>query len=145
MYEKIKLLLEKHRSILLYILFGGVTTVVNYAVYFPLEWWTSLPATVTNIIAWFISVVVSFLTNKPFVFGSHDWSWRVVWPEASKFIGCRIGSGLLETLMLLVTVDILKWNSLWMKLIACILVIIINYIGSKALFRHKKSNPGAGA
>ena len=89
-------------------------------------------------IAWVAAVAFAFLTNKPFVFKSHDWSAKVVWPELTKFVGCRIGSGILETLFLLVTVDILRWNGNWMKLITSVLVVILNYFGSKFLVFAKK-------
>ena len=78
------------------------------------------------------------LTNKPFVFKSHDWSAKTVLPELARFLGCRIGSGVAETLLLLLTVDILGWNGNVWKLITSVLVVLLNYAGSK-LFVFKKS------
>ena len=101
------------------------------------NWW-GISSSVSNMIAWVAAVAFAFLTNKPFVFKSHDWSAKVVWPELTKFVGCRIGTGVLETLFLLVTVDILHWNGNWMKLIISILVVILNYFGSKILVFTKK-------
>ena len=89
-------------------------------------------------IAWVFAVTFAFLTNKPFVFKSHDWSGKTLWPELTKFVGCRVGSGVLETLIIWVTVDILYWNGLLMKLITSIFVIVINYFGSKFLIFTKK-------
>jgi len=54
-------------------------------------------------------------------------------PELIKFIGTRIGSGGLETLILFLTVDLLGWNGNVWKLITSVLVVILNYIGSKLL------------
>ena len=79
----------------------------------------------------------AFLTNKPFVFKSHDWSAKVLFPELGKFLSCRIASGVLETVFLLVTVDWLAWNGNWMKVITSVLVVILNYVGSK-LFVFRK-------
>jgi len=84
------------------------------------------------------AVAFAFLTNKPFVFKSHDWSAKVVLPELTKFVGCRVGSGVLETLILFVTVDCLCWNGNWIKLATSILVIVLNYFGSKLLVFQKK-------
>ena len=129
--------LEKYKDILLYLIFGILTTFVNYLVYLPcynlLEW----SAGASNVLAWVVAVTFAFLTNKPFVFKSHDWTWKTVWPELSKFVGCRIGSGVLETAILLLCVDILGWNGNVWKLITAVLVIILNYIGSK-FFVFKK-------
>ena len=78
------------------------------------------------------------MTNKPFVFRSHDWSAKTVVPELTKFIGTRLGSGGLETLVLLVFVDILRGNGNVWKLLTSVLVVVLNYIGSKLLVFRKK-------
>lgn len=138
--KRILELIKKYYNVLAYLFFGGLTTVVNYVIYLPCYNLLELSATVSNIIAWFFAVAFAFLTNKPFVFKSHDWSWKTVFPELTKFVGCRLGSGLLETVIIFVTVDCLSWNGNWMKLITSILVVIANYFGSKLLvFRKKKS------
>ena len=126
-----KKLFVKYKDILTYLLFGVLTTVVNYLVYLPcynlLEWSAGL----SNVLAWVIAVAFAFVTNKPFVFKSHDWSWKTVGPELTKFVGCRVGSGVLETLILLLCVDWLQWNGNVWKLITAVLVIVLNYLGSK--------------
>ena len=135
----IKKLILKYKDILLYLIFGGLTTLVSYGVYLPLYNAAGLSATVSNLISWAAAVTFAFLTNKPFVFGSHDWSARTVIPELVSFVSCRIGSGLLETVILFVTVDLLNWNGNIWKLITSVLVVIVNYIASKLLvFRKKK-------
>ena len=136
--KKLRALFERYYDIISYLFFGGLTTVVNYLVYLPCYNWWGISSSVSNMIAWVAAVAFAFLTNKPFVFKSHDWSAKVVWPELTKFVGCRIGTGVLETLFLLVTVDILHWNGNWMKLIISILVVILNYFGSKILVFTKK-------
>ena len=82
----------------------------------------------------------AYLTNKPFVFESHDWSSKTVVPEFLKFVGTRVASLAAENLILLVTVDLLGWNRIGWRLIASVLVVIMNYVGSKLLvFRKKKA------
>lgn len=136
--EKLKALLRQYREAILYLVFGVLTTAVNYLIYLPCLNWFHMPASVSNAVAWVVAVVFAFLTNKPFVFQSHDWSAKAVWPELVKFAGCRVGSGLLETAILFVTVDCLSWNGNWMKVITSVLVVILNYIGSKLLVFRKK-------
>ncbi len=138
MGEKLRALIAKYYDILSYLFFGGLTTLVNFLVYAPLYSWTG-SATLSNVIAWGVAVAFAYLTNKPFVFKSHDWSAKTVLPELGKFVGCRIGSGLTETGILALTVDILHWNSLVMKIIVSVLVVILNYIGSKLLVFRKNS------
>ena len=127
----------KYKDILLYLIFGVLTTVVNYLVYLPCYNLLGWSAGVSNVLAWVIAVAFAFLTNKPFVFKSRDWKWKTVGPELSKFVGCRIGSGVLETVILLLCVDILGWNGNVWKLVTAVLVIVLNYIGSKFLVFRK--------
>lgn len=138
MFQTIKNLLKTHRDIILYLIFGVLTTLVNYLIYFPMFNLLYISALISNIVAWLISVIVAFLTNKPFVFKSYNWSISVVVPEFVKFISCRIFSGVLETAVLWLTVDIMQWNGNVWKLLTMAFVIIINYIGSKwIVFRGK--------
>jgi putative flippase GtrA len=137
MLQKIKNLVQKHWDILSYLFFGGLTTVVNYLVYLPCYNLFSLSAAVSNAIAWVVAVAFAYLTNKPFVFRSHDWSMKTVVPELTKFVTCRIGSGLLETGILFLCVDLLAWNGNVWKLITSVLVVILNYIASKLLVFKK--------
>lgn len=133
MLGKIKALILRHYDVLAYLFFGVLTTVVNYIVYLPCYNLLGISAAVSNVIAWIVAVAFAFLTNKPFVFKSYDWSAKVLWPELTKFVGCRIGSGVLETAIIFITVDTLGWNGNWMKLFTSVLVVILNYFGSKLL------------
>lgn len=131
-------LCNKYRDEILYLVFGVLTTIVNYVVYIPCYNLLHLTGAVSNGIAWVAAVAFAFLTNKPFVFKSHDWSANVLFPELGKFLGCRIGSGLLETAIIFLTVDCLTWNGNWMKLFTNVMVVFLNYFGSKLLVFRKK-------
>ena len=138
MKEKIRKLFLRYYDLIMYLIFGVMTTAVNYLVYLPCFNMLGLSASVSNMISWVVSVAFAFLTNKPFVFRSHDWSAKVVWPELVKFVGCRVGSGVMETVILFVTVDTLRWNGNIWKLVTSVLVVVVNYVGSKLLvFRNK--------
>ena len=138
MGKKLTALFRRHYDVLSYLFFGGLTTLVNYLVYLPCYNYLRFSASVSNVIAWAAAVAFAFLTNKPFVFKSHDWSAKVVLPELVKFVGCRVGSGLLETAIIFLTVDMLSWNGIVWKIITSILVVLLNYVASKLLvFRQK--------
>jgi len=137
MLNKIVLLVRKYWDVISYLFFGVMTTVVNYIVYLPVYNYLGLSAAVSNAIAWVVAVAFAYLTNKPFVFKSQDWSAKTVIPELSKFVSCRIASGLAETLILLVTVDLLGWNGNIWKLVTSILVVVLNYFASKFLVFKK--------
>lgn len=133
MGKKVMAFIKKHYDVLSYLFFGGLTTVINYLVYLPCYNLLGISAAISNVIAWVAAVAFAFLTNKPFVFKSYDWSAKTILPELTKFVSCRIGSGLLETAIIFITVDCLSWNGNVWKLITSILVVILNYFGSKLL------------
>ena len=138
MVEKLRSLIKKYWDVLSYLFFGVLTTVVNYLIYLPVYNFCGLSAALSNMIAWVGAVIFAFLTNKPFVFQSHDWSAKTVVPELTKFVSCRIASGVLETVILFLAVDCMNWNGNIWKLVTQVLVIIINYVGSKLLVFRKK-------
>ena len=137
MMQKIRSLLEKYWDVVTYLFFGVLTTVVNYLIYLPVYTLLGLTAAVSNAIAWVVAVAFAYLTNKPFVFRSHDWSAKTVVPELTKFVGCRLASGVMETVILFVTVDLLGWNGNLWKLVTSVLVVILNYLASKLLVFKK--------
>lgn len=136
--KKLFALLKKHEEVISYLFFGGLTTLVNYIVYLPCYNLLHLSGAVSNAVAWVAAVAFAYLTNKPFVFKSHDWSAKTVIPELTKFVSCRIGSGLLETAIIFVLVDWLGLNGNIIKLATSVLVVILNYVASKLLVFRKK-------
>lgn len=137
MLERVKAYI-KQNHILLYLVLGVLTTAVNFAVYFPLYNICNLSAGISNAIAWAAAVIVAFITNKPLVYKSTNWSAKVAVPEFIKFVGCRLTSGLIETVFVFVTVDLLSLDGNLLKLLISIYVVIFNYFAGKFLvFRHE--------
>ena len=138
MTKRIKTIIRKYYHIVSYLVFGVLTTAVNYIVYLPCYNLLKFPAVISNMIAWVVAVAFAYSTNKPFVFKSFDWSIKTVIPELMKFIGTRVASGALESVIILISVDVLGWNGNVWKLVTSVLVVVMNYIGSKLLvFRNK--------
>lgn len=138
MIQKMRELVTKYWDIVSYLFFGVCTTIVNYLIYIPCYNFLDMSATVSNMIAWVVAVAFAYLTNKPFVFKSNDWSAKTVVPELTKFVGCRIGSGAAETLILFLAVDLMGWNGNIWKLVTQVMVVVLNYIGSKLLVFRKQ-------
>lgn len=137
MIQKIRILLEKYRELISYLFFGVLTTAVNFIVYLPVYNILGLSASVSNMIAWVVAVVFAYFVNKIYVFRSLDWSRKTVIPELTKFVAARVLSGVLETGILLVTVDILGWNGNIWKFVTQVLVVISNYVFSKLIVFRK--------
>ena len=139
MFDKMKALIKKHWEIISYLVFGGLTTLVDTLVGLPFHYWLHWSGTASNTVAWIVAVLFAFLTNKPFVFKSNDWRPKTLFPELGKFVAARVISFLFSVAFMAVTVDRLHWDYLLMKVVVGVLVIIMNYIGSKLLvFRQKR-------
>lgn len=136
--DKIIQLVKKYWNIISYLFFGVVTTVVNMVVYYLCYQLWGISSDLSTVIAWVLAVLTAFLTNKPFVFGSHDWSPKVLLPEAGSFFGCRLGSGVVELVLMHITVEMLGLPGMLMKLLVNVIVVILNYVASKLLVFRKK-------
>ena len=129
----------KYKGLILYVAFGLLTTAINYVVYFPLFYIAGFSAVVSNIFSWIASVLFAFLTNKSLVFSSRNWSFLLVLHELTVFLGCRLLTGVIETVVLFVCVDFLGLNGAFWKLGLSFVIVVLNYFCSKLLvFRQNK-------
>lgn len=133
---KIKLY-GRYKEFVLYILFGVLTTAVNYSCYFLFLKVFSLYYIFSNLISWIITVIFAFVVNKAFVFFSKAIDIKTVSRELIMFVAARIVSLLVETAGLYVMVDMFLIDDMTAKLITFIIVILLNYFISKLLiFKH---------
>lgn len=138
MIMKINDLLKKYKEFLLYMVFGLVTTVVSIVSFAFFEY-LKIDALVANVLSWILAVLVAFITNTLWVFES-DLKTDVL-KKAFKFYAARIFSLLVEELLLLVFITLLHFDSLLIKCIAQIVVIVLNYVISKLyVFSTNKEN-----
>lgn len=94
-----------------------------------------------NTIAWVVGVLFAFFTNKLFVFESKNWKPSVAAKEFAGFVGARVLSFVVESVMMFLMVSVLSWNEIVAKIIVGIVVIIINYVFSKLfIFKNKKAD-----
>lgn len=138
MTEKIKALYAKYKEIVLYVFFGGLTTLVNFVVYLGLKNLLGVPMVASNITAWAVSVLFAYITNKLFVFESRDMTPRAITRELISFVAARIFSGVVDTGMLVVLVDFFHMNDVIVKIMAQVVVIVLNYVFSKIWIFKKK-------
>ncbi len=132
-------LLKKQKEAILYLVFGGLTTLVNIAAYFVCDEWARLGTVPSTIIAWLLSVAFAFVTNKIFVFESKGAAPKALLWETASFFGCRLFSGVLDLFLMWLTVDVFLWNNLLMKIVSNLIVIILNYVFSKFFIFRKNS------
>lgn len=138
--EKIKELLKKYKFIILYGIFGVLTTIINIVTYALCYDMFNISNVVSNIIAWILSVLFAFITNKIWVFESKCFDFKIFIKELWNFIVCRLATGALDLSIMYVGVDLLKGPALILKIASNIIVIILNYVMSKLFVFKKGSN-----
>lgn len=136
--EKLRLLWLKYKQPLLYLIFGGLTTLVNLLCYWLCTRLFSFNYGLANVVAWIVAVLFAFVTNKFFVFESKSKKTETLLWELGTFFGGRLLTLGAETLLLWVGIDLLHWNDMLVKLISNIVVILLNFVISKLLVFRKK-------
>jgi len=136
MIQKLKALLYKYREIILYLIFGGLTTVVSFVVYYAILW-AGMHYLAAQVISWAAAVAFAFVVNKLFVFEDRDNSPRALLRQIGQFVSVRIASGVLETVLLWLLVDVILISENIAKIPVAVLTVVINYIASKLLIFRK--------
>lgn len=140
--KMMKKVLYKYKKLILYILFGGMTTILNWIVY-AIGVKLQLGITISNILAWSIAVFFAFITNKLFVFESKILKLRVIFNEFIKFVGARILTGAIEIggLPLLyylgMNQQLFGIDGFIAKIMISIIVMVLNYVFSQVLVFKK--------
>lgn len=134
--------MNKFKEIVKYVFWGGITTIVNWVVYALLTMCFQIMPVISNIVAWIISVIVAYFSNKIYVFKNNNEKSGI---QFFAFLSSRLFTGIIETAGLPILIKALSLDpflgikSFGEKLIISILVVIINYILSKyIIFREKK-------
>lgn len=152
--NKLKEIYVRHREIIVYFIFGVLTTAVNLLTFYVLEimFGTEKSYLYNNLIAWVVGVLFAYITNKLIVFESKSWAPSVVLKESAEFVGARLFSLGVEEAGLWFFVELLSFGTLSMKIlgfnltggfiakvILAVIVVILNYLFSKfIIFKNKK-------
>lgn len=149
---------------LIYVVFGVLTTLVNFVISFIcnkifgygiIKEFTLFSKTikfswvyVTNIISWVGAVLFAYFTNKAFVFEVKDWSPKVVAREIVSFFSARIVSLLAFDLgffaivyNIFIKISVSDGASYWIaKIAAAVFTVLFNYVFSKFIIFKKKNS-----
>lgn len=131
MLPTIKKLFYRHKEIILYVFFGGLTTLCNVLAYLLLVYPLKINELVATAIAWLISVVFAYLTNRKWVFESRETGVKAIMVEAIRFLSARLFSGGVDLAIMAIFVTVCGFNDVLIKLISNIMVIVLNFILSK--------------
>ena len=130
------------REVVSYLAFGFITTVVSFAAYVVLVF-ADAGVVAANTVSNVLAVLLAYVTNRLFVFRSRNAGFMNILNELVKFCGWRVLMFVAETLLLVLLVDLLGFDSILMKVCTVTLVIISNYCFSKwFVFKAEKAETG---
>lgn len=125
---------NRYREVISYLFFGVLTTLINIITFYVLRK-INIGVYISNVIAWIISVLFAFITNKLFVFESKN--KKNLLKEGISFYFFRIVSLIFDMGLMFLLIDVMNINDMVSKIITNVFVVIINYVFSK-LFVFKK-------
>ena len=154
----IKKLWNKYKEIIMYLIFGVLTTVVSWLSYalftkiipdFSIGKIAVSTVVSSNVLSWICAVLFAFVTNKLWVFDSKKWTPKLVLKELWLFVAARLLTGVVEwvgvPLLVWAGLDqtIFKIEGMWAKIIVSVIVVILNYVFSKLIVFRNKKEPDA--
>lgn len=137
--QKVIELFNKYKEVIMYLIFGVLTTIVSLVSYYLLTLTILNPDNgiqllIANVISWILSVAFAYITNRKYVFESKNNNY---FQEITSFVGGRVITLLMDVLIMFVFVTVLHFNDKLFKLVSQFVVIVANYVISK-LFVFKK-------
>lgn len=128
---------KKYKEVILYLLFGGATFFINLWLFTLLTHVMKMDALVANVIDWIICVLIQFSTNRTWVFNNNVCSTTELIKQIVSFFGWRLLTLIIEETILAVFIVLMNLNSFIVKLLAQVVVIVLNYVISKWLVFRK--------
>lgn len=136
MIKMIKII-KKYKEIILYLIFGVLTTAINIIVFDIFNNVFDIDYKISNFIAWLLSVMFAFFTNKTYVFESKGRGKKLI-SEAISFTTARLFSLAVDMILMIVFIDFVKLNKMISKVIVNVVVVILNYVLSKLFIFRKE-------
>ena len=122
---------KQHKEIIRYIIFGGMTTVVNFAVFYFIDTILGISYLIANAISIAVSILFAFFTNKWFVFQTKSENFGEWFREFMLFLSLRMGTSVFDMLSMWLLVQFASMDSNLAKLLTQFIVVALNYVFSK--------------
>lgn len=131
---------QKHREVLLYLFFGGLTTLISIVTFWLFTAPLRLHELLANVLSWLLAVLFAYATNARWVFAAKPESRGEALRQLLGFYAGRLATLGVEELLLYVFITRLGWSSMAVKIAAQLVVIVLNYVISKLLvFKEKET------
>lgn len=128
---------KKYKEVLLYLFFGGLAFFLNIGLFMLIDATLPINELVNNVICWIVCVLMQFFTNRIWVFDGRVDSTGAFVKQMASFFGGRVFTLVLEEIILAVFITWLQMNATVVKLVAQVVVILLNYVISKLMVFRK--------
>ena len=118
------------KEVILYLIFGGLTTLVDFIVFYISNKTLKIHYVVATCLAWVFAVLFAYVTNKIFVFSAIE-NKHNIFKEMLYFFGLRLASLGLSIVFMVIMVDFMLIPELISKILVNIFVVVANYFFSK--------------
>jgi len=138
--KKILNKLIEMKEVILYLVFGVLTTLVYFIIYTVCTRVILIDIFTSSVIAWIIAVTFAYITNKAYVFESKNLSTKMLIKEISAFFIARIFSLVVDISIMYIGVNLLFIFDMYVKLVSQVFVVLMNYLLSKFLIFKKEDH-----
>lgn len=154
--EKLRNLYKKYEEIILYLVFGVLTTIISVGLFALLRVLFEFISqsfgygdalTIQNnviinmscvVFKNIIAILFAYVTNRKFVFKSSVSGFKPILLEIINFFIARLSTLVFEVIFMAVTVNVFNLNDLIMNIIAQFVIVVLNYVFSKLwIFKNK--------
>ncbi|MDE5583967.1 MAG: GtrA family protein [Ruminococcus sp.] len=140
--ESLQKIYYKYEEKFMYLLFGGLTTVISIVTKLIVFWliagepkWES---TAGVVISWIFAVTFAFFTNKKYVFKNETKTAKEFWTVFFSFYGARLATFVMEELIFVVFCDVMHLNKTIITFVSQVVIFVANYVLSKLFVFRKK-------
>lgn len=137
--KKIKTIYDHYKEVILYLFFGVCTTLLNIILFYIFYDRAGLNTGISTVVSNILCIIFAYITNRTWVFETRAHNGNEIIKEMTSFVGCRIGTLVLDVIIMMITVDMFQLNANLMKVLSNVIVVVINYVASKWLI-FKSSN-----
>ena len=145
MMKKLKDLFYKYYELITYIFFGGITTLVDFVIYYAMLWAFGKDIYIlASVVAWAGAVLVAYITNKTLVFRDKTQGAAAVLWQTVRFVFSRVLTLGVQTALMWLLVDVIEMSEWLVKLPVAVVIVILNYVASKIMVFTKKKDDTNG-
>ncbi len=134
--------MKQYREMIMYIIMGIFTTAVNISSFYFLVEILDTDYKTATVIAWILSVLFAYITNKIYVFQQKTSDMRSLMRELTAFFSVRLLSLGIDLGMMILLVSQFHTNETLAKILDNVVIVVVNYIASKWLVFKKTTEEG---